>query len=266
MGTPPTPSAASPLHLPPTPGADAGAAPVLHADCIAKTLGGHRALTAATLLAMPGRVHALLGRMGAGKSTLLKVCAGVLAPDSGWVAFAGQRHLRPRHAALAAAGLYYLSDGRNLLDALTVRAHYAIVASRFPGGSLERAVALLQLDALLDRRPHTLSGGERRRAELGAAMLRGPTCLLADEPFRGIDPLAADLVGRALRTLAAGGCAVVVTGHEVPMLVPWADDVVWTVAGTTHALGDPAAAWRHHGFRREYLGPALAAAGPPTRG
>jgi ABC-type multidrug transport system ATPase subunit len=241
------------------------AADVLHADCIAKTLGGRRVLTSATLHATGGRVTALLGRMGAGKSTLLAVCAGVLAADSGWVAFGGRREQRPRHAALAAAGLLYLADARNLLDAPTVRAQYAFVTHRFPGGSLDRAVELLRLHELLDRKPPTLSGGERRRAELGLALVRAPRCLLADEPFRGIDPLAAELLGRALHALADDGCAVVVTGHEVSTLMPWADDVVWVTAGTTHPLGAPAAAWRDDTFRREYLGPALAAAGPPER-
>ena len=238
---------------------------VLHADCIAKSLGGRRVLSAATLRAPAGRVTALLGRMGTGKSTLLKICAGVLAADAGWVAFGGRRQPRPRHAALSAAGLFYLADARNLLDAPSVREQYAFVARRFPAGSLDRATELLCLHELLDRRPPSLSGGERRRAELGLAMLRAPRCLLADEPFRGIDPLAAELVGRALRALARDGCAVVATGHEVPALVPWVDDVVWVTAGTTHALGPPATAWRDDAFRREYLGPGLAAAGVPER-
>jgi ABC-type branched-subunit amino acid transport system ATPase component len=50
------------------------------------------------------------------------------------------------------------------------------------------------------------------------------------------------------------GTAVVLTGHEIQTLLPFADEVVWTVAGTTHHLGSPAEARANDAFRREYLG------------
>jgi lipopolysaccharide export system ATP-binding protein len=108
---------------------------------------------------------------------------------------------------------------------------------------------------LLDRRPPTLSGGERRRAELAAALVRRPTCLVADEPFRGIAPLDAELLTAAYRALAVDGCAVVVTGHEAPTLFDAADRVVWCTDGTTYELGSPEAARRSERFCSEYLGP-----------
>ncbi|HEX3159276.1 MAG TPA: hypothetical protein VHQ45_12210, partial [Gemmatimonadaceae bacterium] len=55
--------------------------------------------------------------------------------------------------------------------------------------------------------------------------------------------------------LAAGGCAVVVTGHEVPVLFAAADHVTWCTSGMAYELGSPEAAGRHDAFRREYLGP-----------
>jgi hypothetical protein len=57
------------------------------------------------------------------------------------------------------------------------------------------------------------------------------------------------------RSLAADGCAVVVTGHEVPTLLGACDHVTWCTAGTTYELGPPAAARAHDSFRRDYLGP-----------
>lgn len=228
-------------------------AAVLHADCIGKMLGGRRILSAATLSAQHGAVTALLGRMGAGKSTLLRICAGLLAPDTGWVRFAGRQHFRPRLHQLAADGLFYLPDQHTLLPHRPLREQLDLAAARFGRATLDDAVGRLELRLLLDRRPASMSGGERRRAELGLACLRAPGCLLADEPFRGIDPIAAEIIGTALRHLAASGTAIVVTGHEIPTLLPFADEVVWSVAGTTHALGSPAAAREHDGFRRDYL-------------
>jgi ABC-type lipopolysaccharide export system ATPase subunit len=67
----------------------------------------------------------------------------------------------------------------------------------------------------LDQTPLELSGGERRRLEVALACARQPRCLLADEPFAGINPVDADVVADALRALATEGCAIIVTGHEV---------------------------------------------------
>ena len=114
---------------------------------------------------------------------------------------------------------------------------------------------LLGLTQVLDNGTEELSGGERRRGDLAAALIRRPRCLLADEPLTGIDPADGERVCAALRALAGQGAALVVTGHEVEVLLQLADHVVWMTAGTTHGLGSPEAARAHDQFRREYLGP-----------
>ena len=86
-------------------------------------------------------------------------------------------------------------------------------------------------------------------------LLRRPSCLLADEPFKSVDPLMCELLGNAYRHLASNGSAVVVTGHEVNALKPYLNSVVWVTSGTTYELGNADSAWQHDGFRREYLGP-----------
>ncbi|HSU96952.1 MAG TPA: ATP-binding cassette domain-containing protein [Gemmatimonadaceae bacterium] len=206
-----------------------------------------------------GQVVGLLGRMGEGKSTLLKICAGLVPPDSGWTSFVGVQYFRSRLSTLAASGLYYLADADNLASTRTLRDHFRAVCRRYGGGDQDEVIELLKLDSLLDISPAALSGGEQRRAALGVAMLRQPICLLTDEPFRGIDPLTAELTGAAFRRLAATGCAVVLTGHEVRTLVPYLDRVVWMTSGTTYELGTVASAWNHEAFQREYLGPLAGA-------
>jgi ABC-type lipopolysaccharide export system ATPase subunit len=64
-----------------------------------------------------------------------------------------------------------------------------------------------------------------------------------------------DVLTHLFRRLADDGCAVVVTGHEVPTLLAACDHVTWCTAGTTYELGSPEVARRHAEFRREYLGP-----------
>lgn len=88
-------------------------------------------------------------------------------------------------------------------------------------------------------------------------MARRPDCLLADEPFLRITPKDAEAVAGVFRALATAGCAIALTGHEVPMLFDVADEVSWMTAGTTHLLGSPDNAREHHQFGREYLGIGL---------
>jgi ABC-type multidrug transport system ATPase subunit len=230
--------------------------PVLLADSVSKAFGETRVLSAATLAAHAGAVTVVLGRNGAGKSTLLKIAAGWLAADHGIVRFRAETYLRPRLHRLAARGLFYLPARGILSPAFTLRAHLEAVERRFPDEARQVIVDRLEIGSLLDRAPASFSGGERRRAELAVALLRRPLCLLADEPLLGIAPKDIEVIGSVLRDLAADGCAVVATGHELPALLPLADEVLWVTSGTTYRLGSPAQAERDWHFRREYRGAA----------
>lgn len=228
--------------------------PILTAESVVKSFGGRRVLTSATLRAVPGELRVLFGRNGIGKSTLLKIAAGWLSPDSGAIHFAGRVYLSVRLAELAAAGLFYLPDHDLLSTAFTVKRQLEMIGRQFGGGSVSEAATQLGIAAHLDKYPFELSGGERRRAELAAVLVRRPICLLADEPYRGIAPKDAEDLTRTFADLAASGMAVVVTGHEVPTLLDAADHVSWCTSGTTYELGPPAAAVQSATFRQEYLG------------
>ena len=229
---------------------------VLVADSIGKHFGRRRVLSAASLWARSGTITAVLGRNGAGKSTLIRIAAGWLRPDYGIVMYAGRRAARLRLATLARRGLFYLPDRSLLCAYRTIDQHLEALARAFPGAPVAEARATYRLHDWSHRKPGQLSGGERRRAEAALAWARRPVCLLADEPYRGIAPRDQELLTEGLRAMAERGTAVVVTGHEVPVLLDAADDVVWVTAGTTHALGPPPVARRHFQFAREYLGPS----------
>lgn len=229
--------------------------PSLVADCAARSFGGRQVLSAATLRAVAGQVRVLLGRSGAGKSTLLKIAAGWISPDSGIVRVNGNARLIWTPASLARLGVFYLPDAGALSTALSVGDQLAMLAEAFPeGDSPTEALRRLGVEQHASMRPHILSGGERRRAEVAAIFVRRPRVLLADEPLRGIAPIDQERILEAFRALAADGCAVVVTGHDVAALLDGADHVTWCTSGTTYELGSPAEARSHEGFRREYLG------------
>ncbi len=228
--------------------------PIFSADSIGKSFGSRTILKAASVWARPGEITVLFGRNGCGKSTLLKIGAGLLRADHGVILFDGRSHLRPRLPELARQGLFYLPDRDLLSRRMPVGEQIRTVERYFGGARTDEILERLGVRHLMGQLPVELSGGERRRAAVAAAWIRAPRCLLADEPFAGIDPTDADVIAEGFRSLAREGCAIVITGHEVDRLMETADDIVWMTAGTTHGMGAPAEALRNDQFRREYLG------------
>ncbi|MCB1390199.1 MAG: molybdenum ABC transporter ATP-binding protein [Rhodobacteraceae bacterium] len=142
----------------------------------------------------PAGITVLFGRSGSGKSTLVNAVAGLLRPQEGRIAVDG------RVLFDAAAGIclpphlrrlgYVFQEGR-LFPHLSVRQNLLYGRWFTPAGarrdSLDRVVAMLGIDALLDRRPAALSGGEKQRVAIGRALLASPGLLLADEPLAALD-------------------------------------------------------------------------------
>lgn len=228
--------------------------PILRVECVAKSFAGRSVLSSASLRAVSGEVRVVFGRNGVGKSTLLKIAAGRVSPDGGAVHFGEHSFLSARFPRLAALGLFYLPDADLLSPAFTVRQQLEMFRRQHNGGAVDAAAAQLDIQSQLDLRPHALSGGERRRAELAAVIVRRPSCLLADEPYRGLAPHDAAKLTSTFRALAADGVAVLITGHEVPTLLDAADHISWCTSGTTYELGPPTIAMQHEQFRREYFG------------
>lgn len=236
----------------------------LVADCISKAFGKRQILHSASLRARPGEVRAILGRNGEGKSTLLKIAVGLLQPDAGIVHMGDTAYLRASLPTLATRGLFYLPDHDLLTPVYSLARQLEFFARRFGARSVHDAAQAARVEHLLDRRPSSFSGGELRRSELALALARKPTVLIADEPYRGIAPADHDLLTEIFRLIAADGCAVVITGHEVPSLLAAADHITWSTNGTTYELGPPAQACEHESFRRDYLGPRFFLRGAGT--
>jgi ABC-type multidrug transport system ATPase subunit len=184
---------------------------------------------------------------------LLRIAAGIIQPESGTIRVFGTHVERARLTTLARRGLFFLPDHDLLSNTFTIREHYEFVSGS-DSGAISRVAERMGIASLIDQRPVELSSGERRRAEVGLAMMRQPLCLLADEPLRNVSPIDGEALLQAFVQMAREGCAVVITGHEVPALLATVDHVTWCTAGTTYEMGPPFMARTDERFLRDYLG------------
>jgi molybdate transport system ATP-binding protein len=197
---------------------------------VAKRLGGF-ALAAA--FASDGGVTALFGRSGSGKTSVLNAIAGLLRPERGRIVLDGE----PLFDAAARVDVaahrrrvgYVFQEGR-LLPHLTVRQNllYGRRFARGPGAvTLDKVTDLLGLAALLERRPHDLSGGEKQRVAIGRALLTDPRLLLMDEPLAALDaPRKSEILYYIERLRDEVGVPIVYVSHSLDEVVRLAETVV----------------------------------------
>ena len=173
--------------------------------------GGRPALDDLSVTVHRGRVTGLLGPSGSGKSTLIRSIVGVQVIESGTVRVfgldAGSPALRSR--------IGYMTQAPSVYVDLTVRENLEYFA-RVLGRPLERVdevIGAVGLEPERDRVVDRLSGGQRARVSLAAALVGDPELIVLDEPTVGLDPvLRRDLWGM-FRELAAGGATLLVSSH-----------------------------------------------------
>ncbi len=205
----------------------------------------------------PG-ITALFGRSGCGKSTTISMIAGLLRPDSGRVIVDDDvlldtgRHVEvdARHRRIGVvfqdARLFPHLDVRDNLEYGLRRAHAtAVHAIRF-----DDVLGMLGLEALLARRPHELSGGEKQRVALGRALLAQPRLLLLDEPLASLDAARReDVMPYLERVRDAFSIPIVYVSHQFDEVLRLATRMVLLEDGRAAAEGDLATVSRHPALR-----------------
>lgn len=190
-------------------------------------------------------IVALFGRSGSGKTTLVNAIAGLARPKRGRIAVSGRVlfdstqgiDLAPesRHVG------YVFQEGL-LFPHLSVRANldYGERLTRPAERFVDRAriVALLGLESLLDRRPNTLSGGEKQRVAIGRALLASPRLLLMDEPLASLDaPRKAEILAYVELLRDELRLPIVYVSHALEEVTRLADHLVVMADGRIAAEG-----------------------------
>lgn len=183
-----------------------------------------------------GEIVGVLGHNGMGKTTLMKALVGHIGCTAGNVLLHGQDVTRQPTHVRAHQGLGYVSQGRDIFAALTVRENLTIGAAAAGLNrrtAVERAIAdFPALERLLDRKGGALSGGEQQILALARALCGEPQVLLLDEPTEGIQPSIVDEIEDHLQRLVREqNLAVMVVEQDVGFISAIASRVLWLQKG-----------------------------------
>lgn len=216
---------------------------------LSKRYGGGRAtapvvaLDDLCLTVPEGCLFGLLGPNGAGKTTTLRILCTLLAPDAGSVRVGGIDGLTDPRAVRNLLGyvaqevaIDKILTGRELL---TLQGDLYHLPRTRRDARIEELIALVGMDAWVDRRCGSYSGGMRRRLDLAAGLLHSPRLLVLDEPTVGLDIESRSAIWQVLRRLRDAGTTVLLSSHYLEEVEALADRLAIIDNGRVIAEGTP---------------------------
>jgi lipopolysaccharide export system ATP-binding protein len=227
---------------------------------LTKSYSGRTVVRGVSIEVASGEIVGLLGPNGAGKTTTFYMTVGLTPPDAGRVVLDGEDLTSAPMYARARKGIGYLPQEPSIFRGLTVEQNILAILETQKLSRAERKKRAAELLAELNLTPlakspaHTLSGGERRRAEITRALVISPRFILLDEPFAGIDPIAVGDIQKMIFHLKDRGIGVLVTDHNVRETMRITDRAYIVHDGAIFRSGTPASLAADEDVRRIYLG------------
>ena len=232
----------------------------LRTQDLTKSYSGRTVVRGVNLDVASGEVVGLLGPNGAGKTTTFYMTVGLTSPDSGRVFLDDEDVTDAPMYARARKGIGYLPQEPSIFRGLSVEQNIMAILETLPLDAAARAARLEELLGELNLTPlakapaHTLSGGERRRAEITRALVISPRFILLDEPFAGIDPIAVTDIQKIIFHLKQRGIGVLITDHNVRETLRITDRAYIVHDGVIFKSGTPDTLAADEDVRRIYLG------------
>jgi lipopolysaccharide export system ATP-binding protein len=227
---------------------------------LTKSYSGRTVVRGVSLDVTSGEVVGLLGPNGAGKTTTFYMTVGLTAPDAGRVTLDGQDVTDDPMYVRARKGIGYLPQEASIFRGLSVEENILAILETLDLDAATRRARLRELLAELGLTPlasaaaYTLSGGERRRAEITRALVMSPRFVLLDEPFAGIDPIAVTDIQKIIFHLKERGIGVLITDHNVRETLRITDRAYIVTDGAIFRSGTPDELAADDDVRRIYLG------------
>jgi lipopolysaccharide export system ATP-binding protein len=233
----------------------------LSAHNLAKKYQKRPVISDVSLSVNSGEIVGLLGPNGAGKTTTFYMIVGLTPADSGRIMIDNKdiSHL-PMHGR-ARLGLGYLPQEPSIFRKLTVSENIlAILETRKQFSRSQRRqrcdelMEEFHISHLRDSAGISLSGGERRRAEIARALATEPGFILLDEPFAGVDPISVNDIKSIVRHLKDKGIGILITDHNVHETLNICEKAYIVGEGKIIAEGDPETVTSDQKVREVYLG------------
>ena len=204
-----------------------------------KSYNGTHALRGVSFEIAAGEIFGLLGPNGAGKTTTVEILEGYRDRDAGSVNVLGEDPATAGGSWREKIGVVLQSS--SLYDTLTVREHLSHFAGYYERPrEVDEVIGVVGLAEKRDERVRTLSGGQRRRLDLGLALIGDPEVIFLDEPTTGFDPEARRRAWETIASLRELGKTILLTTHYLEEAERLSDRVAVLRDGEIVALGPPA--------------------------
>lgn len=229
-------------------------------DAVEKKYRKKTVLRGISMQIRKGEVVGLLGPNGAGKTTCFYTMVGLVLPDSGRILLDGHDITHMPMYRRSRMGIGYLPQESSIFRGMTVEENIWSVLEICEQDATKRVE---KLESLLDEfsiqhirtaSALSLSGGERRRVEIARALASGPSYMLLDEPFAGIDPIAIADIRNLVSHLKDRDIGVLITDHNVRETLDIIDRAYIIHDGQVLMSGTPEEIVDNEDVRRVYLG------------
>ena len=193
---------------------------------ISKSFQNNQALQNVSLTILPNKIYGLLGPNGAGKTTLIRNITQIFYPDSGEILFNGEK-LQPKHSNQ----IGYMPEERGMYKKMKVGEQLIYFAklrdfnTKQAEEKIDYWLQKLDIESWRNKNIEDLSKGMQQKVQFVATILHEPKLLILDEPFSGLDPIAAELIKNEIIELNQKGTTIIFSTHRMENIEEMCEDI-----------------------------------------